>query len=117
MGPSSTGDRLGPPDSLAVLEADGYDEAKGVWYFYDHSRERVAEGLALYAVPVAEDAEYVGFQTRWGRSTVHPGQGLRMATEVSSQTPPWMGLTVEMEDGRAVRIQRDEAMEKRWEDR
>lgn len=117
VGPSSTGDRLGPPDSLAVLEADGYDEAKGVWYFYDHSRERVAEGLALYAVPVAEDAEYVGFQTRWGRSTVHPGQGLRMATEVSSQTPPWMGLTVEMEDGRAVRIQRDEAMEKRWEDR
>ena len=100
-----------------MLEADGYDEAKGVWYFYDHSRERVAEGLALYAVPVAEDAEYVGFQTRWGRSTVHPGQGLRMATEVSSQTPPWMGLTVEMEDGRAVRIQRDEAMEKRWEDR
>lgn len=117
VGPSSTGDRLGPPDSLAVLEADGYDEVKGVWYFYYHSRERVAEGLALYAVPVAEDAEYVGFQTRWGRSTVHPGQGLRMATAVSSQTPPWMGLTVEMEDGRAVRIQRDKAMEKRWEDR
>ena len=116
VGPSSTRDAMGPPASLAVLEADGCDEAKGVWYFYDHSRKLDEEGLALYAVPVAEDAEYVGFQTQWGRSTVHPGQGLRMSAWVSSQTPPWMGLTVEMEDGRAVRIQRDESMEKRRED-